>query len=128
MFSICLKIQLFFCSPKGTIPPFFIEMVSSGITFLRLISFVIPKPLQASQAPFGELKEKVFGSGFGYAIPVVGHINSLLKYLASLSSTAITIKILLPEYKAVFIVSSKRFSTDSFMANRSITTSISCIL
>ena len=100
----------------------------SGITLFKLISFVIPNPLQPLQAPFGELKEKVLGSGLGYAIPVVGHINSLLKYLGLLSSTSITIKILSPEYKAVFIVSSSRFSTEVLTANRSITTSISCIL
>ena len=43
-------------------------------------------------------------------------------------STSIIIIILSPEYKAVFIVSSNLFSADSLTTNRSITTSISCVL
>jgi hypothetical protein len=91
MFSICLKIQLLFCSPSGTIPPFLIEIVSSGITFLRLISFVIPKPLQASQAPFGELKENVLGSKKTQQEPAVikdpasGHIVTDVKEIKRIS-------------------------------------------
>ena len=61
----CLKIQLFFSSPRGIIPPFLMEVLSFGITLLKLISLVIPRPLHFEHAPFGELKEKVFGSGFG---------------------------------------------------------------
>ena len=59
----------------------------------------------------------MFGSGLGYAIPVEGHIRSLLKYLGLLVSKSITIKILLPVYKAVFIVSSnlEKDTTENFL-------------
>jgi len=57
----CLKIQLFFSSPKGIIPPFFMEIELSGITLLKFISLVIPSPLHLEQAPLGELNEKVLG-------------------------------------------------------------------
>src|SRR5690606_1306232 len=65
MVSNCLKIQEFLYSPSGANPPFFIESFGFGITFLRLISFTTPNPLQCGQAPLGELNEKLFGSGFG---------------------------------------------------------------
>ena len=42
-----------------------------------------PSPLQLSQAPLGELNEKIFGSGFGREIPLLGHINCLLKLVIS---------------------------------------------
>ena len=41
-----------------------------------------PKPLHFSQAPFGELKEKILGSGDGREIPLFEHINCLLKLVA----------------------------------------------
>ena len=65
MTSNCLKIQVFFCSPMGTIPPFLIDRVLSGMIFFRLISFTVPNPLQTGQAPLGELNEKLLGSGIG---------------------------------------------------------------
>ena len=64
----------------GRIPPLLIETESSGINFLIFISYSVPKPLHLSHIPLGELKEKVFGSGFGYEIPDSGHIKFLLKY------------------------------------------------
>ena len=73
--SNCLKIQVLFCSPKGAKPPFFIEVFGLGMILLRLISFTTPSPLQFGQAPFGELNEKLLGSGLGYEIPEVGHIK-----------------------------------------------------
>ena len=46
-----------------------------GIIFCKLISLTTPNPLHSGQAPFGELNEKLLGSGFGYEIPLVGHIK-----------------------------------------------------
>ncbi|MNE34379.1 hypothetical protein D3C80_1280990 [compost metagenome] len=62
--SSCLKIHEDLYSPKGANPPLFIDSFGLGIIFLILISFIVPRPLQCSQAPFGELKENKFGSGF----------------------------------------------------------------
>ena len=62
--SNCLKIQEDLYSPKGAKPPFLIDNFGFGIIFLILISFIVPKPLQSLQAPFGELKENKLGSGF----------------------------------------------------------------
>ena len=64
MISNCLKIQDDLYSPKGAKPPCLIDNFGFGTIFLGLISFIIPKPLQAEQAPFGELKENKLGSGF----------------------------------------------------------------
>ena len=64
MISSCLNIQLLLYSPKGAKPPLFIDNLGFGIIFLRLISLTVPRPLQWSQAPFGELNENKFGSGF----------------------------------------------------------------
>ena len=63
--SNCLKIQELLYSPNGAKPPFFIDNIGLGIIFCRLISLTIPNPLQQGQAPFGELKEKLLGSGLG---------------------------------------------------------------
>ncbi len=41
-------------------------------------SFKNPKPLQFLHIPYGELKEKEFGSGISYEIPDSGHIKFLL--------------------------------------------------
>ena len=65
MSSNCLKIQVFFCSPMATIPPFLIDSDGSGIILARLISCTSPKPLQCGHIPLGELKERVLGSGIG---------------------------------------------------------------
>src|SRR5690606_38215458 len=65
MISSCLKIQLLFCSPNGTNPPFLIDTLSSGIILFRFISLTTPSPLHFGQAPLGELKEKLLGSGTG---------------------------------------------------------------
>ena len=46
-----------------------------GMIFCKLISFTVPNPLQHGHAPFGELNEKLLGSGFGYEIPEDGHIK-----------------------------------------------------
>ena len=59
-----MKIQVDLYSPKGAKPPLLIEIFGFGIIFLMLISFTVPNPLQCSQAPFGELNEKILGSGF----------------------------------------------------------------
>ena len=42
--------------------------------------------MQSGHIPFGELKEKELGSGFGYDIPEVGHIKLRLKYLVAMDS------------------------------------------
>ena len=76
---ICLNAQLLFFRPKGKIPPLLIVKFSSGIIFSTFTIFLYPKPLQDLHIPLGELKEKLFGSGFLYDIPVSGHISSLLK-------------------------------------------------
>ena len=61
----CLKIQLFFSGPCGANAPFLIESVSSGTIFFSLTTYNSPMPLQFEQAPFGELNEKLLGSGLG---------------------------------------------------------------
>ena len=40
--------------------------------------FLIPKPEQSLHIPFGELKEKEFGSGLSKDIPVSGQTKFLL--------------------------------------------------
>ncbi|MNS43195.1 hypothetical protein D3C72_755910 [compost metagenome] len=64
MVSNCLKIHEDLYSPSGAKPPAFIDNLGFGIIFLTLISCTVPNPLQCGQAPFGELKENKFGSGF----------------------------------------------------------------
>ena len=56
------------------------DILSSGISFFKFTFFKVPIPLQFLQAPFGELNEKLFGSGISYEIPVFSHIKFLLKY------------------------------------------------
>ncbi len=63
--SNCLKIQEALYSPRGIKPPLLIEIFGFGIILDKLISFITPSPLQLGQAPFGELNEKLLGSGFG---------------------------------------------------------------
>ena len=63
MVSSCLNAQLFFLSPKGASPPLVIEILGSGMIFLRLGVNSTPRPLQVGHIPFGELNEKVLGSG-----------------------------------------------------------------
>src|SRR5210317_1967420 len=75
MISSWLNIQFFLYSPIGTIPPLRMLLVVSGMILLKLTSFVVPKPSQRGQAPLGLLKEKVFGSGSWYAMPVDGHMS-----------------------------------------------------
>ena len=70
-----MKIHELLYSPKGAKPPFLIDDFGFGMIFCKLISFTVPNPLQHGQAPFGELNEKLFGSGFGYEIPDDGHIK-----------------------------------------------------
>ena len=70
-----MKIQELLYSPKGAKPPFLTDNFGFGMIFFRLISFTIPNPLHVGQAPFGELNEKLLGSGFGYEIPEDGHIK-----------------------------------------------------
>jgi hypothetical protein len=65
MSSICLRIQVLFCSPIGAIPPVKIEVFLLGITLSIFTSLTVPNPLQLVQAPFGELNENELGSGFG---------------------------------------------------------------
>ncbi len=79
MVSNCLKIQLFFSGPCGAKAPALIEILLSGTIFFSFTWYNVPIPLQVSQAPFGELNEKLLGSGLGYEIPEVGHIKFRLK-------------------------------------------------
>ena len=53
----------------------------SGMTFRMSIWLMNPSPLHRWHAPWGELNEKRFGAGSLYAMPVVGHISRLEKYL-----------------------------------------------
>ena len=62
--SNCLKIQDDLYSPKGAKPPLLIDSFGFGIILFKLISLTVPNPLQCSQAPLGELNEKILGSGF----------------------------------------------------------------
>ena len=62
--SNCLNIQELLDSPRGARPPLLMDNFGFGIILFLLISFIIPKPLQCSQAPFGELNENKLGSGF----------------------------------------------------------------
>ena len=48
-----------------------------------LIFLIIPSPLQCGQLPFGELKEKVLGSGCARESPVSSSIRFLEKYSIS---------------------------------------------
>ncbi len=89
--SSCLKTQFFFWGPCGANAPFLIDKLSSGTILLRFTSYKVPNPLQFGHIPLGELKEKLFGSGFGYEIPVVGHIKERLKNRALLVSLSKTI-------------------------------------
>ncbi len=90
--SNCLNIQELLYSPKGIIPPLFIDILVLGMIFFLLICWMVPNPLQSSQAPFGELNENKLGSGFWYEMPEVGHIKVRLKKRTALDSCSITIK------------------------------------
>ena len=69
----------------------------------------VPIPLQESQAPLGELNEKLLGSGFWYDNPVASHIKFLLKYLKELSKISTNIMLPSPWYIAVLILSNNLF-------------------
>ena len=77
--SICLYPHVFF-SPSGIIPLFSIDTDRSGIIFFEFTSNCFPKPYIFLYI-LGELKEKEFGSGKEYDIPLLGHIKLPLKYL-----------------------------------------------
>src|SRR5690606_11363604 len=128
--SNCLKTQLFFCGPCGAKAPCLMESFGFGTNFFKFTSYNFPRPLHFGHIPFGELNEKLFGSGFGYEIPEVGHINERLKYLASFVSLSKTINTSSPWYIAVIMVSERRLllslSAETF--SLSITVSISWVL
>ena len=112
--SICQKIIWFLYFPNGTIAPLWMSSLSSGITFFRSISSITPKPLHCGQAPSGELKEKMFGAGSLYAIPVTGSISRLEKYLASSRSLSRIIIKPSPCFMAVETVFARRSRSVSF--------------
>ena len=72
-------------------------------------SYSTPRPRQDWHIPLGELKENVFGSGFGYDIPVSGHIKFRLKYLGEPDSESRIKIVSLPYFIAIFIDSVKSF-------------------
>ena len=63
--SNSLNSRVFLYSPMAAIPPFLMDFDGSGMIFSRSTSATIPRPLQCSHAPYGELNEKVLGSGSG---------------------------------------------------------------
>ena len=79
-----------------------------GISLLRSTDLKTPNPLHLGHDPLGELNEKELGSGFLYAIPVVGHIRFLLKYLGVLFFDETTIITPSPKFKANLIDDIKR--------------------
>ena len=56
----------------------YIDLLSSGISKFISTMFLIPSPEQSLHIPFGELKEKEFGSGLSKDIPVSGQTKFLL--------------------------------------------------
>ena len=116
--------------PIGKIPPLLIDIESSGISFLILILNSVPSPLQSSHIPFGELKENVLGSGFGYEIPLSGHIKFLLKY-SGLPESESNINIVSFPYFIAILIDSDRIlfdSKSSFTDKLSTTKLMSCVL
>ena len=63
MVTSCSIIHSLLRSAIGTIAPLLMLKFLLGTIFSISISEILPKPLQCEQAPFGELKEKLFGSG-----------------------------------------------------------------
>ena len=61
--SICPNIQSDLRFAIGAIPPLLILNCLFGNIFSSSTILNFPKPLHTLQAPFGELKEKEFGSG-----------------------------------------------------------------
>ena len=51
--------------PKGAIPPLAMDLEVSGMILSSSRALISPNPLQAVQAPYGELKENKLGSGSG---------------------------------------------------------------
>ena len=113
---------------KGAIPPLLILNNLFGIILCRSTDLYIPNPLHVGHDPLGELNEKELGSGFLYAIPVVGHIKFLLKYLGFLLSDETIIITPSPELRASLIDESRRLLFFSLTLSLSITTSIVCVL
>ena len=116
--------------PIGNIPPLLIDNESSGINFFRFISCSVPSPLHVSHIPFGELKEKVLGSGLGYEIPVSGHIKFLLKYSGFPDSESKIKIVSFPYFMAILIDSANTlFDSKSSLTDKLSTTRlISCVL
>ena len=84
-----------------------IDIDSSGINFFIFNSYSVPKPLQVSHIPLGELKENVLGSGLGYEMPVSGHIKFLLKYSGFPESESKIKIVSFPYFIAIFIDSDR---------------------
>ena len=67
-------------SSSGSNAPALIEILGFSTKNAGFTLFIVPKPLQCGQLPFGELKEKVFGSGSATDCPVSSSIRFLEKY------------------------------------------------
>ena len=84
---------------------------------------MLPKPLQASQAPNGLLKENERGSSCGMLAPQSGQA-SFCEYSRSAPFTTATVTNPSASLVAVTTEASRRFSISGLISNRSTTTSM----
>ena len=104
------------------------ESVGSGTTSSGSITFWKPSPWQRSQAPCGELKEKIRGSSSGIEVPQLRQANCSLKSIGSaFSSTGSTSTKPAARPAAASTDSERRRRRSDFITSRSTTTATSCL-
>ena len=116
---------------QGRMPPSLME--SSGSNTARVsTSLMKPRPLQAGQAPCGELKEKECGSISAKDCPVAGSTRRSEKKTSSFSSSRFTSISRSPRLSVISTESVRRFTASAFcrvsglMMRRSTTNSMLC--
>src|SRR5579859_2176440 len=107
----------------GPSPPSKSGRVQSVIIFAGSKSYFEPRPLQAGQAPYGELKLKERGSSCGTLMPQSGHAN-FSENVNSLPPTIATVTSHEASFNAVAMDCSSLDAIPCLTSRRSTTTSM----
>src|SRR6266403_3211548 len=107
----------------GPRPPSKSGRVQSVTTFAGSKSYFEPSPLQAGQAPYGELKLKERGSNCGTLMPQSGHAN-FSENVKSFPPTTATVTNPEASFNAVAMDCSSREAIPCLTSKRSTTTSM----
>ena len=113
---------------QGCNAPSASDRVGSGTTSSGSITRWKPSPWQRSQAPWGELKEKIRGSSSGIEVPQFRHANCSEKSSGAASSSTSSTSISPAARPAAASTDSERRRRRSvFIASRSTTTAMLCL-